>query len=473
MSLKYEAERISYGFILLEVFRKRPGSCYLEALLSMNQRILCSAMLPLLFSSVLAGLLPPNTGLANRIGEKSLRFRQPFAQPIELAYDDGESEGWEGALALYGSGAYAVRFTPPLGISKITAIRYYIYLESDQCGVSSERAAFNVLIMNADREPIYDNKAPKPTNEGWFKVDLSNENIIVSGEFYAAMEATAALTERSPCLGMDTTNPDGRSFHIHPHVEAGEWRPYEDEDLMIRVTVEPISVTTVAPTVAATVSSTTATAVSPTTSPAGPTVRQFVTCKGVDETKTPYEALDITDTFLTTDKRVYALLVLDNLEPPVNVTIVFYAPVQYGYKPFPSTHRFEVGPTVSYAVYIDISEIAAYTGEWVVEAWVWLRTVDTVTFNLGAGTATIEGTALQTYGPYVVAIFVLLVIAVVVIMARRKRRVAPPAMPPAAPARVLAPAPPTVAVGWKFCINCGTRIPEMSKFCETCGSQQP
>jgi uncharacterized repeat protein (TIGR01451 family) len=78
---------------------------------------------------------------------------------------------------------------------------------------------------------------------------------------------------------------------------------------------------------------------------------------------------------------------------------------------------------------------------------------------------------LETYGLYVGAglIAIVLIVVAVLAMRRRSRAPAPPAVVPAAPAPAVAAA---VAVG-KFCVNCGSRIPDDSVFCPRCRAQQP
>lgn len=153
-------------------------------------------------------------------------------QPVELAYDDGDAEnGWWKTSA--GLGGYdAVRFSPPFQSCQILTVKYYI---------GSSPASFNVLILDANRRSVYD-KPATPTTEGWFEIDLSKENIVLDGEFYAAMKWT--IPEK-PELGADETKPDGRSFLVND----GTWQTYaeankalykskKDGDFMIRVTVD-------------------------------------------------------------------------------------------------------------------------------------------------------------------------------------------------------------------------------------------
>lgn len=158
-----------------------------------------------------------------------------FAQPIELAYDDGDAECSWAKMEVGMGGYYAVRFSPPLNASHIVAAKYYI---------EKKPGTFNVLILDSDRNPVHE-KPVVPKKTGWFTVDLSKENIFVKGEFYAAMKWTVA---EAPWLGGDETKPDGRSFSVDTD---GRWVPYpeikdvetrqprgRDGDFMIRVRVE-------------------------------------------------------------------------------------------------------------------------------------------------------------------------------------------------------------------------------------------
>ena len=90
---------------------------------------------------------------------------------------------------------------------------------------------------------------------------------------------------------------------------------------------------------------------------------------------------------------------------------------------------------------------------------------------------------LQAYGLYIaggVAALVVVIVVVLLMMRRKGGRAAPPpapvTIPPAAPIPTPTPVAPTYAPppapAGKFCINCGAPIPEISKFCPKCGSQQ-
>jgi len=109
------------------------------------------------------------------------------------------------------------------------------------------------------------------------------------------------------------------------------------------------------------------------------TVRQFVTCREIDDTRSPYEPVDVTDVFFTSQGKVWALLVVDNVQPPASVSIAYYVPEgrEYGR----ATKDFDAR-TVSYAVFLEISEAERYMGLWRVEAYVEGTLVSTTYFEL-------------------------------------------------------------------------------------------
>jgi hypothetical protein len=469
---------------------------------------------------------------------------------VELAYDDGGYErGWfKGAQ---GVGGYdAVRFSHSFEISVIHTVRYYI---------KARPMTFGVLILDSDRNSVYE-KEFTPKTAGWVTVDLTQEHILMKGDFYAAMKWTVA---EAPELGADESKPDGRSFFV----DDGDWKTYRevnlevnnsdrDGDLMIRVEVAPASVTA--------------------------TVSQFVTCKGLDETKTLSEAVDVTDTFLTTDTEVNALLVLEDVQPPITVRIAYYLP--NGEEFSQGSQTFKSGTTVAFAVYHQISDLAGYTGTWRVEAYADEILVSTIRFELtpavvlhinrvvaqpsteesfyvgdvGTMTFTIEnrgevvgknveikvvsapaeieviqvseardlepGAAEDwqvklkatkpgsyevhvrfylngemataewtdaegrtatirdfTIGPievsespfplYAVAGLAVLAVIIVLLVMRKRHRTAAPAVPSSPVVQTIEP-PPHQAAG-RYCVNCGSAIPQMSTFCPRCGSEQP
>jgi hypothetical protein len=204
-----------------------------------------------------------------------------FAQPIELAYDDGKAEKWWSKSAGGLGEFYAVLFSPQFE-SHIVGVKYYIY---------SNPSSFNVLVLDSDRNAVFE-KVAIATSPGWFTMDLSKESIVVKGEFYAAMKWTIS---DKPRLGADESNPHGRSFIF----DGGHWYTYRegrlqltgenvDGDFMIRVMVE--ASTTTKPTVTSSSTSVTTKVTTPSSTATYVTVESPTTTRVTVETTTRTEA---------------------------------------------------------------------------------------------------------------------------------------------------------------------------------------
>jgi hypothetical protein len=122
---------------------------------------------------------------------------------VTLAYDDGVAE----SSAPPPTDQYnAVRFVlADFGLStvKILTARY-MALDVGQ----TDPGPFAVHILGGGWPPGTDLITPfdvTPSTSGWFDVDLSGKNIVVSGDFYVAMQRRP--TPRPPDLGRDHDAP--------------------------------------------------------------------------------------------------------------------------------------------------------------------------------------------------------------------------------------------------------------------------
>lgn len=141
-----------------------------------------------------------------------------YAPEQELAYDDGTMEttaSWEA-----GKG-FAVRFTPPATPATLVWARFYFY---------GPFAPVEVHVWDANRNSLGSPVPASPTQEGWFTVDLSGQNIVVSGDFYVGFLHTVGY---QPTLGSDFSAPDGRSYEV----DGAYWEQQTGKDYLIRVTV--------------------------------------------------------------------------------------------------------------------------------------------------------------------------------------------------------------------------------------------
>jgi len=146
------------------------------------------------------------------------------AEGIELYYDDGTAEqGWCWNLP---ECMFAVRFTP-LTSGRLTECSFYI---------SSDPATIMVHVLDTDKNDMITPFPQTPTSTGWFHVDLTAYDIIVSPDvdFYVAMESTVAY---APYLGDDTSGPDGRSWDYN----RVNWYQYVDGDYMIRTVIKTVA----------------------------------------------------------------------------------------------------------------------------------------------------------------------------------------------------------------------------------------
>jgi len=143
----------------------------------------------------------------------------------ELKYDDGTAEnGWSAEPGI----EHAVRFSlqPGRSSAKILIARFFIYSNPD---------TFRLHIYGSGvTDPALD---VNPAGTGWFDVDLSSYNIVVSGDFYISIEY---LSSQGPAIGMDTTSPiDLRTCSREPPELL--WEISESSDLMIRAVVDQVS----------------------------------------------------------------------------------------------------------------------------------------------------------------------------------------------------------------------------------------
>jgi len=155
-----------------------------------------------------------------------LLFLSPFAllvdvttvsaQPtVELAYDDGTASG---STSVYAGEFMTVRFSLPSGWSEGRLLTARIAV------LAGAGKSFKVHILDSD--------GVTPPATGWLDVDLSAFNLVVTGDFYIAVEFE---TNKNPWIGYDKTPPiDGRSYYGQP----SSWASYGDRDLMIRAVIQ-------------------------------------------------------------------------------------------------------------------------------------------------------------------------------------------------------------------------------------------
>lgn len=406
-------------------------------------------------------------------------------QPVELAYDDGDAEqAWFKYAS--GLGGYdAVRFSPPYESSQILTVKYYIW---------SSPASFNVLILDANRRSIYD-KPAMPTTKGWFEIDLSEEKILLDGDFYAAMKWTVP---ESPNLGADETNPHGRSFFVDVY---GTWQTYamvnkavnksnKDGDFMIRVTVAPAVRTTlqVEPNVAGIMVD--GVYYSASRLPVAFTweigsAHTLLADPMINGTAgVRYVFVEWSDGY---GAALYSIEVKEQATYTARYKIQYLLTVNSPMGDPQGSGWYDAGSSASFSVTSSLTVegfLGVLGGKYVFDHWSGDSTASTP-----SSSATIDGPKTVKAGwrtdntmPYtMIGGTILLVIIVVAILLFMKRRRAPtPALgaavpPPPAPAAPMPPAPTAPGaqpLTQKFCMNCGAPLPVHATFCNKCGTKQ-
>jgi hypothetical protein len=159
---------------------------------------------------------------------------------VELAYDDGESDG-----SLSGSAGqqFAVRFSLPTGwaAAKIVSVEYCFYYPSG--------ANFKVCLYYSDGTT----EIVKPftcssgfAHETWVVVDIKGKKAIVDGDFYVAIEYMAGAWSGTCVDAFDHAGAQRSYLRASPE---DVWWPFKmfdsemnfvDVDIMIRATLQQV-----------------------------------------------------------------------------------------------------------------------------------------------------------------------------------------------------------------------------------------
>jgi hypothetical protein len=142
------------------------------------------------------------------------------AEVMQYFYDDATKDGYTFESA--GEMA-AVRFTP-IYPGDLKKARFYI----DKISGGN---TFKVHVMDENLIDIITPFSQTAWSTGWLEVDLSPYDIYVQDDFGIAVEW---IDDYYPCLGIDTTDGDERSFLWN----GTEWKVQSYRDYMIRAVVE-------------------------------------------------------------------------------------------------------------------------------------------------------------------------------------------------------------------------------------------
>jgi len=106
----------------------------------------------------------------------------------------------------------------------------------------------------------------------------------------------------------------------------------------------------------------------------------FVACRGVDKSQKRWAPIDVTNSFTTTDERIYLFIDIENVEGPIRITFKVFDPQG---ELFAEEHGdWEAGSWnwIQYYVQLEVAKMAP--GEWSAEAYANDQLISTVTFTL-------------------------------------------------------------------------------------------
>jgi len=159
-----------------------------------------------------------------------LTLAQAVFALTEIAYDDGMPET---TSSLDIGMCLAVRFSLPSDPPEARLLAARVY----KAGRSETDMRIHVLGSDGATNLTKPFAFRLALESKWNDVNLTAHNIVVSEDFYIAVEYLAYY---DPLIGRDTTNPKGRSYYGHP----GLWSPAtNNENVMIRAVTDHLSAT--------------------------------------------------------------------------------------------------------------------------------------------------------------------------------------------------------------------------------------
>ncbi|MDP3962914.1 MAG: hypothetical protein Q8Q39_00235 [bacterium] len=154
----------------------------------------------------------------------------PSADTFELINDDGTAEAFDfnhsfGRVASFAK--FDVVGQVPL---KIDSIKLYLRLTGEPA------SPIDIYVWDFERNRLIDpvSFTPAGTQEGWYTVDLSSYNLVVSDEFYLGVGWPELTTPA--LLGVDLSQPQGTSYVVI--LSDDTFIPVANSNMMIRAVVE-------------------------------------------------------------------------------------------------------------------------------------------------------------------------------------------------------------------------------------------
>jgi len=155
----------------------------------------------------------------------------PPANQFELSNDDGTAEAFD-FNHTFGRAANFAKFDASgQGALKIVSAKFYLKLTGEPS------SPIDVFVWDFERNRLLlepHRVTPQGLTEGWFTVDLTPFNLMVSDEFYIGV-AWPELTMPA-LLGVDLSSPQGSSYVVI--VPDDIFIPVANSNMMIRAVVE-------------------------------------------------------------------------------------------------------------------------------------------------------------------------------------------------------------------------------------------
>jgi uncharacterized repeat protein (TIGR01451 family) len=111
-------------------------------------------------------------------------------------------------------------------------------------------------------------------------------------------------------------------------------------------------------------------------------VKYFVACKDLDTSKRPPVSIDVSNSFVTTDKKIYLFILLENIKGPIQITIKAFKPDGTIFVEEKSKWYTENYNWIAFYVWINVSVIKSFLGEWAAEAYLNGELASTLKFTL-------------------------------------------------------------------------------------------
>ncbi|MFN7088563.1 MAG: hypothetical protein ACK4NX_01970 [Candidatus Paceibacteria bacterium] len=154
----------------------------------------------------------------------------PSPELMELFYDDGTAEGFDFDPVL-GRAVFFSKFVLQGTQVKILGARIFLKI------VKEPPTPIDVYVWDFNRQPLISPVRVTPLESGWFFVDLSPYNLVVSDEFYIGMAWVSS--DAPPLLGIDlSSTPQGKSYVVI--LSTNTFIPVVNANIMIRAIVEKL-----------------------------------------------------------------------------------------------------------------------------------------------------------------------------------------------------------------------------------------